>query len=546
MTRDAIPRPRPARRRTEVLCGTGRLVRLVLRRDRVRLSLWIVGLVVLMAVSAQSIDSLYATDEEIRTYVDTVSDNPALVIFAGPGYGFDEPSRGAILVNETALWMALGCALMSLFVVNRHTRAEEDSERADLVRSMIVGRHAPTAATLIVAVGANVVVAAGCAVATLLFGYPAAGTVALCAGIGAVGIAFAASTSLTVQIASTGRSALGLGATLIALAFVVRGLGDIGAPWLSWLTPFGWGIGVRAFAGERWWTLLGLGGFAVAFVAAAVAASVRRDLGSGFLPQRAGRAEASAWTRRPVGLAFRLQRGPVIGWAVGLAIGGLVYGSVADDIEEMIADNPDLADFLARTSGASLTDAYLATALRLLALVTAGFAISSALRNRAEEASGHAESMLATPLGRWRWAGGQLAVTVGATVLLALVTGASTGIGYAVSVDDASSIATLTAASLATLPAVLVLVGVATLLFGWFPHATSVAWVVFAAVCVIDVFAEVLRLPHWLRLASPLEHAPSVPAESWSVTPIVVLGVVALAMVVAGLVGFRRRDLAHA
>jgi ABC-2 type transport system permease protein len=544
MIRGAISAVRPAHRRAETLHGTGRLVRLILRRDRVRLSLWIVGLVVLMAVSAQSIDSLYATDQQIRTYVDTVSDNPALVIFAGPGYGFDEPSRGAILVNETALWMALGCALMSLFLVNRHTRAEEDNERADLVRSLIVGRHAPAAATLIVAIGANVVVASGCAVATLLYGYPPAGALALCAGIGAVGIAFAASTSLTVQIASTGRSALGLGATLIALAFVVRGVGDIGAPWLSWFTPFGWGIGIRAFAGERWWTLLGLAGFAAAFVVAALAASVRRDLGSGFLAQRAGRAEASAWTRRPVGLAIRLQRGPVIGWAVGLAIGGLVYGSVADDIEEMIADNPDLADFLARTSGATLTEAYLATSLRLLALVTAGFAVSSALRNRAEEASGHAESMLATPLSRWRWAGGQLAVTVGATVLLVLVTGVSIGIGYAVSVDDPSAIATLTAASLATLPAVLVLVGVATLLFGWFPHATTAAWVVFAVVCVIDVFAEVLRLPHWLRLVSPLEHAPSVPAESWAVTPIVALCAVALTMVVAGLVGFRRRDLA--
>ena len=37
-------------------------------------------------------------------------------------------------------------ALMSIFLVNRHTRAEEDVERAELVRSSVIGRHAPTAA----------------------------------------------------------------------------------------------------------------------------------------------------------------------------------------------------------------------------------------------------------------------------------------------------------------------------------------------------------------------------------------------------------------
>lgn len=530
----------------EALVGTRRLVRLILRRDRVRLLLWIGGLVALMAVSAESIASMYETPQQIQGYVDTVGDNPALVVFAGPGYGFDDPNAGVILVNETALWMALACALMSVFLVNRHTRAEEESERADLVRSMVVGRHAVLTATLLVAAGANLAVVLGCLVATLAYGFPLAGTLALCTTIGLVGLAFATSTAVAAQVASTGRGALGLGAGLAGLAFVVRGIGDVNAPTLAWLTPFGWGIGIRSFAGERWWTLLGLVAFVVGFLAVAVALSVRRDLGSGLVPSRPGRAEAPAGSRHPLGLALRLQRGAVVGWALALVAAGLVYGSVADDIEAMLADNPELADYLARIGGASLADSYLATALRMLAMIITGFAVSSALRNRSEEAAGYAESMLATPVSRWWWAGSHLVVTVVATVLLLVLCGFATGVSYAVAIDDASRVAPLTLAALATLPSVLVLAGLATALFGWFPHATLVAWGALALVAVVDIFGGILGLPDWMLLLSPLEHAPAVPAEPWAALPLVLQSLLAGTLVAVGLVGFRRRDLATA
>ncbi len=528
------------------LTGTRRLVRLIVRRDRLRLALWIVGLVALMSVSAQSIAAMYETPEQIATYVATVGDNPALIVFGGPGYGFDEPNLGVILVNETSLWMALGSALMGVFLVNRHTRAEEESERTDLLRALVVGRHAPLAATLIVAAGAAAAVAVASTVAVLALGFPAAGTIALCGSIGLVGFAFSAATAVAVQIADTGRAALGLGAGLVGVAFVVRGIGDVSVPGLAWTTPFGWGIGVRAFAGERWWTFVGLAGYTAALTAIALVLSVHRDLGSGLLRQRLGPAEASAATRRPLGLAVRLQRNGVLGWLVGVVATGLVYGSIADDIEAMVADNPELADYLTSVSGATLTESYLATSLRIIALVIAGFAISSALRNRSEEAAGYAESMLAAPVSRWWWAGSHIVVTVVATLVLTVASGAAVGVAHAVSVGDRAALWPLLAASLATVPPVLVLAGFATAVFGWWPRATAAAWGALAVAAVVSLFGPVLRLPRWAIDLSPIEFAPAVPAEPWAALPLVALGLAAAVLFGAGLVGFRRRDLAAA
>lgn len=526
--------------------GTGRLLRLIVRRDRLRLVLWVGGLVTLMAVSTFQVRSLYDTPDVIAGYVRTAGDNPALVIFAGPGYGFSDPNSGVVLVNETSLWMALACALMSVFLVNRHTRAEEESERADLVRSTVVGRHAPLVAALTVAVAANVAVVIGSLIAVIGAGYPVAGAAALVVSFGGVGVCFAAVAAVAAQIAGTGRGTLGLAAGLTGLAFVVRGIGDISVPALAWCTPFGWAIGVRAFAGERWWPMLGLVGFTVTFTIAAVALAVRRDLGSGWVAPRAGRAEAAAWSTRPLGLAFRLQRGALLGWSVGLFLTGAVYGSVGDDVEQMLADNPELADYLALLGGVSIADAYLATATKMLAMVATGFALSSALRVRSEETAGFAESMLATSVSRWWWVGSHLVVTVVGTSVVVAAAGLGMGTGYAVVRRDGSQVGRLLGASLSMVPAVLVIVGLALVLFGWLPRWTTLAWGGLAVVVVVGIFGQVLRLPHWATEVSPLEHVPQLPAQPAEALPLVLLSLVAAALVLAGLVGFRRRDLAGA
>jgi ABC-2 type transport system permease protein len=113
--------------------------------------------------SAASLLATYPDQAAIDSYGAMMSDNPALVAFAGPGYGMDDPNIGVILVNEVQLWGLVTLGLMSVFLVNRHTRAEEDVERADLLRSSVLGRHAVAAATVAVVTAAHVVVAAVCA-----------------------------------------------------------------------------------------------------------------------------------------------------------------------------------------------------------------------------------------------------------------------------------------------------------------------------------------------------------------------------------------------
>ena len=527
-----------------MLVGTGRLLRFIIRRDRLRLALWVFGLTVTLVVSGASLLGVYPDQAAVDSYARLFGDNPALTAFAGPGYGFDNPSIGVILVNETQLWGTIGVALMSIFLVTRNTRAEEDSERADLLRSGVVGRHAPTAAAIVVVAGANLLVGATTAIGFIIEGYAVVGSLALAGSITTVGLVFVGVTAVAAQLTGSSRACLGLSSLVLLVAFMLRAIGDIGGNFMTWLSPIGWAQGVRAFAGEQWWTLAWATGVAVALVTCAFWLSTQRDLGSGLLGVRPGPSGSVRLRRQPLGLAMRLQRGALIGWLAGLFVTGVVYGSIADSVDAMVADNPQMAEVITQATGASLTDSYFATAVMMLALIAGGLAISSMMAPHTEERTGRADVVLAGPLSRQRWFASYLFVAVVQSVLAVAIAGLGVGVAYAVVVSDPWQMVRMVGVALVMTPAVLVLLGVTAAIYGIAPRVTPVAWAPLAVAAVVGFFGELLQLPQWARHLSPFEYLPMVPAEDLTLWAPLLVTAVAVALMTAGLIGLRRRDIA--
>jgi ABC-2 type transport system permease protein len=526
------------------LTGTHELLWLVLRRDRFRAAMWLLGLVGLMAVSASSVVALYRTPDELQSYARTVRGNSALIVQAGPGYGLDDPTVGAVVMNETALWLFIAVSVMSVFMVVRHTRTEEESERAELVRAAPVGRHAPLAAAVIGALLVNVAIASGNVVAVLIAGLPAVGSVAFGASMVGVGMVFAGVGALAAQVASSSRAALAAGGVMVGVSFVLRAIGDVGNGVLSWASPIGWAQAIRAYADERWWVLILPLAATAAAVLAARAVQDRRDFGSGLVEQRGGRPAATPALSTSLGLALRLQRGTLIGWSIGLSALAFFYGIVADQAEQIIEDNPDMADFFEQLGTGSVTDAFLSTAMLIMALFATGFTVSSVLRLRSEEAAGRVDPILAAPVSRRRWAAGHLAVALGGTVLLAILCGVAMGAGTALVTGNVGRVPELAGAGAVMVPAMWVLAGLAMLLHGLRPQWALAAWASVAWVFVVAMFATVLDLPQWLSNISPFEHVPALPAAPMAWLPLVVLTAIAAAAIAVGVAALDRRDIA--
>jgi ABC-2 type transport system permease protein len=524
------------------LAGTGALFRFALRRDRLRLPVWLfVGALLVIQQSLGS-QGAYDTPQALAAYRASVGSNPATIALSGPPVGLDTVA-GAIAF-EVSFSVILVAVLMVMFTTTRHTRADEETGRTELVRSAQVGRHAPLAAAVLLST-------LGCAGQTLVIGavatatgLPVAGSFLLGAAVGAAGLVFTGITAVCVQISSSARATYGLVLAVFGIAFAIRAIGDIQGSALVWASPIGWAQATHPYSDERWAPLLACVVATGALLAGARALLDHRDLGAGMLVPRPGPATGSAWLGSPLGLAWRLQRGAVGGWAVGLVLLGALYGSLGDAVETLLADNPEAQTYFPEASTAGLVNAYLAVILVVLALLTSVFAVSAVLRAHGEETAGRAEPVLATATSRAAWLGSHGIVAFAGSAVLLAATGAATGVVRAATSGDAGDIAPLIGGALAHLPAVWVMAAIALALVALVPRAaTAVSWALVSVVVFITVSAQALGWPDWVIHLSPLSWTPSVPVESWAPGAAAGLTAVAVVLLAAGFGGFRRRDL---
>ncbi|PVC91070.1 ABC transporter permease [Streptomyces sp. CS131] len=542
---DAPGRSTPARIQPAAFTGTGTLLRFNLRRDRVRGSVWLLALTLGTLATAAEYKTLYSTPEDRAAAVSSM-DSPAALAMTGPRHYLSDYTEGAMLGHQMLGFMAVLVGLMSVLTVTRHTRDEEETGRAELVRSTVVGHHAHLAAALAVAVVANLGLALLLALGLTATGIDGTGPGgALLYGLAhaAIGLVFAGAAAITAQITAHTRGASGLALATIGVAYVLRASGDVGNDALSWLSPIGWIQRTYVFVDDRWWPLALCLLLAAATASYGFVLSTRRDVGAGLRPARLGRRTASDALTRPFGFALRLHRATLLGFAAGLCLMGVMYGSILGEAADMVKSVEQLQEALKDIGGATVAESFASMVMVVVAVVAAVYVVMAALRLRAEENAGRAEPLLATGLSRSGWLGSHVAVALTGGTALLLLAGLGFGVSGAASAGDGSLVLELTLAAAAYAPALWVTVGVAVLLFGWFPRAGAVAWIVPVYAFLVGYLGPILRFPDGLTNLSPFGHVPRLPAAPMAWTPLLALTAVAAGLIVLGLAGFRRRDL---
>ncbi|MFD7200499.1 ABC transporter permease [Streptomyces sp. NPDC059893] len=519
------------------LAGTGTLLRLALRRDRVMIPVWVAVVLMMVLSMPGSLKSVYSTAAERADIAQSMATNSSMRALYGPVFA---DSIGGLTAWRIGVYGGLFAAVMSLLVVVRHTRDEEESGRQELVSSAMVGRRAPLTAALLAALVADAAIAL--LVAGGLASQGGAGALALGLAIAATGMVFATMAAIVAQLTESARLAKGLTSAVLGLAFVLRAAGDSGtadgSSVLTWLSPLGWLENTRAFADERWWVLLlSVAGVAAQGVAAYGLAG-RRDIGMSFLPSRPGPASGRLGTAGA--LAWRLQRGSVFGWSAGFLVAGIAFGGMTQGATDLVGDNRKTRDIIERMGGQSgVTDAFLATMVGMLGMVAALYIVSSVLRLSGEETSQRAEPVLAAAVGRLRWAAGHLAIAFGGAALIMVLGGLGLGIGYG------KNFGPVLGACLTQLAAIWVIGGLAVLLFGVFPRAAVAAWAVAGIALLIGWIGPAFELPQPVMNLSPFGHLPKLPGGEMEWTPVLTLLAIAAVLVAAGLTGLRRRDLSN-
>lgn len=541
----AAPTHRAARLPGSALTGLSPLVRLYGRLSRRGILIWTLALLVLVPASILAVQDAYPDQAALDARA-ALLDNPSAVMMTGPAFAADRYTLWAMVANELFLYVLIPAAIMSVLLTVRLTRDEEETGRLEMLRALPTGRLAPAVAALLLVTLANLALGVAVTVGTLLAGGETADSLAFGLATALTGMVFAGVAAVTAQLTEHAATASGTALGLLAVTFMVRGIGDVierQGSWLSWFSPLAWAQQTRVFVDLRWWPLLlSVAAVAVLLVLAGQL-SHRRDVGAGLRAATGGAPSASAALLAPGGLTRRLVTGTMLAWTIGLFLFAVAFGSLASSLTDVVEQIPTIGEW-APISLDDLTGSFSAYVLMMLGIGPVALIVSGVLRLRTEETAGRLAGALVAGTSRGRLAGAWLLVVLLGGALMQVMLGLGVGLGVWAATEDASWMGDMVLAALAYLPALALFGAIAFALYGLHLRLTGVAWFLVVHTALVIVLGDLLGLPRWVVDVSPLSHVPQLPSADAEAMPLLVMGVLALVLVGMGLAALRRRDLA--
>lgn len=504
-----------------------------------------VGLGGLIGLEGLSFETAYP-DAASRQALLMWAEDPGVRIISGRGSAVD--TVGGFALWDAGLYLTLISAAWALTATTRILRGDEDAGRADVVLAAAAVRaRSAVVLQLGVLFSACLLIGGAVALAFVLIGAEAEGS--LLAGFTVAGYAAAlvATAALASQVLGTRRLALSVAGSLVVAWVLLRMVANSAdrREWVGWFTPAGWFDRIEAFDADRWDVLVVPVAVTLILGGAAVLVRGMRDSGAGLLRARTT-ARSRRWgLRSTTGFAWRANLGVLVAWTAGLAAVGFVMGIMLPVVDEFLEEDQGFTDLLT-AFGMDADDVMLGFVAMISVIIGLVIAVYAAFRmgaTRSEESSERAELLLTRPLPRWRWLGAHVLTLVAAVLVLAVMASTamlagSVATGSRVSAADAYS------AMANALPAIAVFAGLAVLVFGLAPRLTvPVAAGAAVVAYVIELVGPLLEWPEWVLDISPFHHLAQVPVDPVDVPAALVLTGIGVLLALGGILAFERRDL---
>jgi ABC-2 type transport system permease protein len=524
--------------------GTVRLTRFVFRREWLRIVIWTLSLVGIAIAVPLAFEHIYQTPESAQEMA-VAMNNPAMIAMVGPSVGIDDYTTGVMNVHMMLVFMGIAIAIMNIFFVVRYTRRDEELGRQELIRSLPVGRLSPLFSTLIVAKIINITIGLGIGLLLPLLGIASvdlAGSMLYGAGVAIIGIVFAGVAAVAAQLCQTARGAIGLSMIVLIGSYILRAVGDMNSEALSLISPLGLVLRTEAAVNNHWWPIFILAGIAAILFIKALWLNAIRDMDQGFIPAKPGKAHASKLLVKPMGLSLRLMRGTIIAWLIGLVLLGASYGSI-------LADTEAFADTIAQMTGGiaegeDIAKAFVNVMMMVFAVLASVPCLIMMLKLRSEEKRGRLEMILASSVSR-----GKIFRSYFVPALVFSFIGASmTVIGLwgagASTMETPIPFSDMFLAVMVFMPAIWVMIGLATLIIGLWPKRTSLIWAFLTFSFFILYFGNMMNLPEWTRRLTPFGYAPSPLVESTvNYIPVAITAILAIGLLIAGSLAYKHREM---
>lgn len=525
--------------------NTGKLIKFIFKRERIISAVWLIILTGVTVMVPVVLNSMYKSGPEMQAMAQTMN-NPAMIALMGPIYGMENYTIGAMNANEMLLFTVIAAAVMNIFLVIRHTRADEESGRTEVIRSLPTGRLSGIGSVMIFAAVINIALSLLTGLGLYAAGIESmdfSGSMLYGFVLGASGMFFAAVTALFAQLSSIARGTAAFSFIFLGICYMVRAVGDINNETLSRISPLGLILRTQVYVKNFWWPVLIILLFAVLITGVSFYLSAVRDIGQGLIPGRSGKKNASKMLQSPFGLAFRLLRNTLIAWAVAMLVFGAIYGSVMGDLETFIKGNEMLMQILPANPEDSVTELFITLLMAIIAMTAAVPVLISILKLRSEEKRNYTEHILTRGISRTKFIMSYFLISVAASFVMLFAGVFGLWAASAVSMEVPIAFSSMLKYMMIYLPAVWFMIGLAMLLIGAFPKLTNLSLMYVGVSFFVVYFGRALQFPDWVRKLSPFGYIPQLPVDKINYITLAVLTAISMILTAAGFLFYKRRDM---
>ncbi|MGE8077715.1 ABC transporter permease [Peribacillus loiseleuriae] len=528
---------------------TGMLFLHTLSRDWLKLLIWAVALSLFTGGFASAMYEIYGKDPAGLMAMYETMKNPAMIAMLGPTAATAETyTVGAMYAHEMILFTALVFAIVSIMHVISRTRKEEDDGITELIRSFQVGRLASTTAIVIEMFLLHLVIIAlstGLLQVQNVPGMNFSNNLLYSTSIGMQGFLWAMIALIFVQLAAGAGSARGLSFLTLGFFYILRMATDMNVPDASWFNPLGWSYLVNVYVNDNWVPIVIAFVASIVFLALSYLLEQARDVGSGYLPERTGRAHAKERLLSLPVLILHLQKIFIIGWLFALFICGAMYGSIFGDMDDFVSGNEIMKQMFLHNAIYTIQEQFMSVLFVILSLLTTIFIVGSLMRLINEEKKGRWDQLYATKLSRTKFYWYHVILTS----ILGVVGQFSAILGLYLAQRSVMatplSLWEITKAGIVWVPAIFFFIGILAVLIGWLPRFTVIIWGYLLFAFFVSYFGQMMDIPEFVINLDIFSYIPKVPIEEWKWETIILIKLLALFMIVIGFIGYKKRDLVN-
>jgi len=528
------------------------LTRFSLKRDWLKLVLWSVTLIVLFGAVAAKFTDIYSSQSSIDEIVKTLK-SPSMVSLFGKLSGSAPYTTADVFAGEMTVFMAMMAAIMNFSIIIKNTRGEEDSGLLEIIQSHSVGKLSNLASSLIELFIVNLLIglfySIGLQVANLS-GTDTNGNFLLGLGLGASGFMFAAIAAFLAQLVDNSRSATILSYIVFGIMYIARMSTDVSNPKTTWFVPFGWVEKFSTYQENNWLPVFLMLGLSLILCVAALWVNNHRDIGSGIIATKPGRAKASVFLRGPLSLFWRLNRTSIIVWVVGLMILGFTYGSIFNTIGDILKTNPTMATLFGAGAIHKANILIIKHFVAILMIVFGVLALFPGIQIinylKTGEAKGYLELIHSKPVSRNYLFTSVLVLGI-LTSLAALFAGMlGLQLGGASVMKHPIELSVFIKAFYAYISPVLVILGLSACIVGWLPKISSFGYLYAGFALFVGYFGKLIDLPKWVGKLTPFGYIPNVPVNKLDAGTMWWQIGIAVLLIIIGYIGYHVRDLKSA